>query len=298
MTNHQLTKDILQTVARFDLFDYPLTDFELWQFLPNKYSYKIVKSHLKELPLLKTKYGFFFLPTRDKIVALRQNRYRFSEQKIKIAQQRLKLITWLPGLKFIALANIIGPNNLKAEADLDLFIITAKNRLWLVKLGATIILKLTGLRPTPKKVKNKLCLSFLVDTDALDLTTCRLGDEDWYFTYWLAGLKPLWGEAEVYLTLLQANPWLKHNLPNWSDQLNIFEKIFKNKNTKAFSGQLGKLINQLSQKLHEKLMAPILQQTKNKTSAVIINDHILKLHSLDRRANFIKQAEEKIKQLI
>lgn len=290
-----LNRAILDTVARFDIFSFPLTSFEIWQFTSHPATYAEVIQALDSINL-QTKQGFYFLPNRAEIIVTRQERYRQINQKINSAKNRLRLISWLPNIKFIALANIIGPHNLKTETDLDLFIITRANRLWLTKFLATIILKLTNLRPTEKNSKNKLCLSFLVDETALNLTACRLNKDDWYFAYWLAGLMPLYGDLDTYKDLTINNNWLKQFLPNW--QLSPYEPIkyftlkkFAPKNLQA------NFLEKISQKLHKLFMSKDLINSQNQTTAVIITDHILKLHTTDRRTDFFKLAEEKITQL-
>ncbi|MCX6792529.1 MAG: hypothetical protein NTY12_00730 [Candidatus Falkowbacteria bacterium] len=297
MENDQLNKALITVAARFDLFNYPLTDFEIWQFLPIKTSYETVKNNLS-VANLSSADGLFFLRDRQEIINVRQTRYREADKKIKIIQHRLKFISWLPGIKLICLANVIGPNNIKPETDIDLFIITKSNRVWLVKLLATIILKILALRPTEKSVKNKLCLSFLVDETALDLSNCRQGNDDWYFTYWLAGLMPLFGSKETYLALIKANGWLNNELPNWQSSAAVPLKRFKEKASNNKSSAFGNFLEKLSHKIHLILMNSALRQTNNQTNGVIINDHILKLHTTDRREYFFAAANEKINKLL
>ena len=76
----------MQAIAFFDMFDYPLTPFEIWTFCG-------VKSELGEilevlngnsLPL-ETKYGFYFLDNRSEIVDIRQRRYNYANRKFKRA---------------------------------------------------------------------------------------------------------------------------------------------------------------------------------------------------------------------
>jgi len=292
-----LNQAILETVARFDLFDYPLTDFEIWQFLSSKASYQTIKDNLS-VANLSSADGLFFLHGRQEIANIRQTRYREADKKIKTTKQLLKFIAWLPGIKLICLANIIGPNNIKPETDIDLFVITKTNRVWLIKFLATSILKVFALRPTDKKFKNKLCLSFLTDLTALDLSICRRGDDDWYFSYWLAGLLPLIGSEETYNDLIKANAWLKDQLPNWRTACSVPLKRFTKKESTNKLSNLGNSLEKLSKKLHETFMGALLRQSKNQTNGVIINDHLLKLHTTDRREYFFNLAQEKINKLL
>jgi hypothetical protein len=288
---------ILETIVRFDIFEYPLTAFEIWQYLPIKVSYAEVLSALEQNTVLEKENGFYFLAGRKHIIVTRHTRYRDSDAKIKIARRLISLISWLPWIRLIALANVIGAHNLKKSSDLDLFIITKKNRLWLTKFTATIIVALLGLRPTAKHSKNRLCLSFLVDESGLDLKSCRYNDKDWYFSYWLAGLRPLYGSPEAYTALYSANSWLKSELPNWQISSPQPHKYFslKNRSPKVFNACNG--LERISKYLHHLIMSGNLREKQNRDTAVMINDHILKLHTLDRRPDFFQRAEQKLAQI-
>jgi hypothetical protein len=227
-----LSQAIIKTVAYFDIFDYPLSTFEIWQYVPVAASlHEIIETIETNTLPLETKDGFVFLPGRGELISIRRQRYLEADRKIVTAKRRLRLIRWLPGIQLICLANIIGSHNLRARSDTDLFIITKTNRLWFVKVSATIILKIFGLRPTAKKNKDQLCLSFLVDDSALDVSLCQVED-DFYFTYWLSGLLPLYGSSEIFNALIAANSWLKNKLPNWQIPNNqpryYFQEKFSN----------------------------------------------------------------------
>jgi len=285
---------IKMTIARFDVFDFPLTDFEIWQFLPIKLSYNEVR-HVLETTPLESQSGFYFLSGQSKLLAIRQTRYRDSEDKINKAKRRLKLISWLPFIRLIALANVIGAHNLKKNSDIDLFIVTKANRLWTVKLLASFILKIFNLRPTKENSKDKLCLSFLVDETALNLESCRQTN-DWYFSYWLAGLVPISGSMKVYEKLIQANTWLETELPNWQRSSKPRYR-FRKKPRQENSSSLWNQLESTSERIHRKLMSPALVKADQKTTSVIISKHILKLHSFDRRSDIFLEAEKRYAKL-
>jgi hypothetical protein len=51
------------------------------------------------------------------------------------------------------------------NSDIDLFIITSPDRLWLTRLMVTFIFQVLGKRKTAKKHKDNFCLSFFATTD-------------------------------------------------------------------------------------------------------------------------------------
>jgi hypothetical protein len=50
------------------------------------------------------------------------------------------------------------------DSDIDLFVVTEKNRLWLVRILITIIFSVLMVRKTKTKHKKRFCLSFFVTT--------------------------------------------------------------------------------------------------------------------------------------
>lgn len=297
MQSVSLEHAIETVIARFDIFDFPLTTFEIWQFCPITTSYQEVEKYLATLTRIETHNGFFFMPGRIEIVATRQNRYRDSYQKIRTAKKLIGLFSWLPFIRSIMLANIIGPNNIKVESDIDLFVVTKVRRIWFVKLLASLILALLDLRPRKHKSKNTICLSYLVDEAALDLSSAKYNESDWYFGYWLSGLVPLYGSTEIYEKLLKANTWLKAILPNWQlSNSKPLKRCVTNTSTEntynLFNG-----LEKIAKAFHMKVLSPVLRERANIDSSVIINDHVLKLHPSDRRDKLFILEQERLETL-
>ncbi len=294
MQEQNLRTAIITVLNRFDLFDFPLTDFEIWQFLPVKASFAEVRNALQESKTIENKFGFYFLKNRSEIVEIRQERYRDSAEKIKIAQSRIRLFSWLPWIRLISLANIIGPNNIKPGSDLDLFIITKKNRAWMVKGLASFIFAVLNLRPTKRKSKNTICLSYVVDESALDLSNGLHNENDWYFSYWFIGLMPLYGSTQMYSKLCEANPWLYKMLPNWNLANSAPRKRFISKKISANTFSFWNLFENMAHAFHMFVLARALREQANIGSSVIINNHVLKLHPGDRRDKLFKLEYERL----
>ncbi len=274
------------TIAFFDIFDYPLTSFEAWQYLPVPASLLDIEAALKDSPDIEKGEGFFALPGRlSEIAKERRKRYIATNAKIKKARRLIRLFAWLPWIRLICLANTIGTHNLRPGGDIDLFIVTKPGRLWLTKLFATAFTQLAGLRPRPGHTTDTLCLSFLVDESALDLASFRSPD-DLYFTYWVAGLVPLYGDPAVYKNLIAANSWLTDALPNWTtasaEPRLRFSQAAKKIDWLAWLSPLEKP----ARRLQEKIMSPAIKSIANLDTRVVISDHVLKLHTVDRREYF------------
>ena len=169
-------------------------------------------------------------------------------------------------------------------------------------------LKLFGLRPTLRNKKDKICPSFFITEDNLNLENILLeereGVPDIHFIYWLTQFLPLYGEDDLWQKFYQANNWLKNYLPNFDFNLhsakiklpNFFSKI------KKFLRILHSyLINGFSEKFYQWLQLKILpKELKEKTNqgiGVIINNKMLKFHHPDKRDFYRQLFIGKIKNL-
>ena len=98
--------------------------------------------------------------------------------------------------------------------DIDLFIITTKNRLWLSRLLILGILSLSGQRRTvshnKKQAQGKICPNILVDEDHLIENR-----KDIYTAHEILQMKVLWQRDGIYQKYLEDNSWIFKFLPNW-----------------------------------------------------------------------------------
>src|SRR3989339_371523 len=187
----EIKKAIIATLAYFDIFDFPLKQEEIWQWLfseqrpIDRKDFLGILGFLGEEGVVVEKDGFYFFPGRENILAVREQRSEISEQKIKKAK---RLVRWwlkhVPWIKAIFLTNSASYHNALENSDIDLFIIAQKNRLWLTRFLAVLPLKILNLRPTKKNKKDKFCLSYFVSKDNLNLEKYELVKDFPILVYW------------------------------------------------------------------------------------------------------------------
>ncbi|MFW5888638.1 MAG: hypothetical protein ACOCVY_02895, partial [Patescibacteria group bacterium] len=284
-----LQKSVLRTIKFFDMFDYPMTAPEVWEYLDVECDPgDVYETLLQEKSRIQKQDGFFFLSGRQELVDTRKKRYNYSDKKIKKTKRVGHVFKYIPGIKTMAISNLIGTHNLRYEGDLDIFIITSSGRLWSVRFFCVLITKLLRLRPTPAKQKDKICLNFFLSEDRMNVQDLKL-EKDVYFDHWMAGLVPVYDQDNTFSEFLKANNWMREKFPNQcfgygGDRSQIKEganpfiiklfdvlfcrhqNIFKNIQLRFLSHGLKKLMNQGTQ--------------------VVIDDNILKLHTHDRRKEF------------
>lgn len=291
VTTPNLREAIIKTIAFFDLFDSPLTVYEIYSYLgKNGALNDILKTAEEEsgLPdgLIKQKDGLYFLTGREQITITRQKRFNYVRRKVKIAKRFSRLFRLCPFVKMIAVANVIGPHNLRDESDIDFFIITSGRRLWLTRLYCTGLAALLSSRPTVKNKRDKICLSFYVSENALNLDSLTLKDGDPYFDYWRRSLVLLYNKKKTYQRFLKENSLTSEREKEKSNLL---------KRCPSFS--FFDLLENLSKKFQLKIMPPVLKSAANNSDGVIISDAMLKLYLGDRRREYAEKYGNKINEV-
>lgn len=355
MSNENLRQSILQTIAYFDIFDYPLTQFEVWKWLypPNRVgdpSWATEQNHkgsdtrlegkcvgdsfvrpasrceagavtadeqdssatrwegrlsdvidvlenMVSENIIETLNGFYFLPGRREIIRIRLDRYNIAEIKYKKAVRLVKFLSLIPYIKMIAVCNTLGYSNSRRQADIDFFIITAKNRIWISRFLTTFFLKICGLRPKGKNLQDKFCLSFFVSEDNLNLQDLTLGQNDIYFQFWLTQLVPVYNTDGTYEKFLKANSWDKSYLPNCLDFQTSRRRRVKDR-CKLFKKIWNFLTTNLDEKFYKwlqlKILPKKLKDLVNQDTRVVLTDQVLKFHDNDRRKIYRDLWERKV----
>jgi hypothetical protein len=301
--NKNLRRAIVETIAFFDLFSFPLTINEVLKYLKVESDYLKVAENLNQLikeGKIEKNEGLYFLLNRSAIIEERKKRYNYSDRKFKIALKIAKYFRFIPWIRLICVVNLIGRDNLRNGSDIDLFIVGERNRLWLTRFFTVLTAKILNVRPQKNNTKDKICLSFFVSEDSLDLNEIREGRGDIYFNYWFLNLVPIYFRADTYEKLIESNKKIFRDFPNYypqkiSNKRNIkkFTNSFYKKNLELFFGGLEKTIKQIQLKI----MPKNLRNLAPKRKGVIITDKIIKLHLGDRREEFLKKYNEKISKI-
>lgn len=299
-----LRQSIINTLAYFDLADYPLTKEELFSFLwqPPASSYP---DFLNTIGNLNSKFGYYFLPGREETVEVRRRKLLISEQKLKIARRAVKIIRSVPYLRAVFVCNTTGSEQANENSDIDFFIVTEKNRIWITRLFVTFLLTLFGLRRAGKQVKNKICLSFYVTTTSLDLAKWRVADDDIHFAYWINQMLPVFDPENYYFKFLEANLWTKTYLSNLNPNQassylpkipeSRFGKIWKKVWEKMWEGSYGDVINNQAKQMQlSKMKFSGKEIDRGEDKGVVISDEVLKFHEKDTRIAYREAWKQKI----
>lgn len=287
------SESIKKTLSYFSLFDYPLTKEELfaylWQPAPVNFDDFDIPAET-----VSQKFGYYFLPGREADIEQRRARLVVSEHKMKIARRAARLIRSVPFIRAIFVCNSVGEGIARDGSDIDFFIISAPKRIWLVRFFTNFILKLFRLRTYGKNSRDKICLSFYVDENNLNLWPLRALDEDVHFVYWLHQMVPLFDPKNFYAKFISANDWTKKFVPNigrksGSSYLSAvkdsgFARAWRKIWETMWQGAYGNILENQVKSIQTQMFKDVLKsRARENDNGVIVSDTVLKFHEKDTR---------------
>ena len=320
--NTELSQSIGQTLAFFDMFDHPLTKEELYRWLWRDLRITDVKSrgdhvpfrdnpdlridyneflsqleHLEQLQQFERLNGFYFLKGRKGIVEERQRRVRLVEEKMEIARRGIKKLRWIPFVRSVFVCNTLAGGYVKEDSDIDVFVVVQKGRLWLSRLFVTFFLSVTGLRRNKRQIKNKICLSFYVSDDHLDLKDIAIDEPDIYLMYWLVQLVSVYDPDNILADVQKANAWVKKYLLSEFQPYEILprEKVADSRLSRGFkrvfeimwTGAYGNFLEAQAKAVQRARMKLTRGSVRDEPDTrVVISDSMLKFHENDRREEY------------
>jgi len=258
-----IKENILETLAYFDLFDYPLTRAEIYLFLKSKYDFGLFTDSLQLLLNNGTIHQFdtFYTLKNDHYVAVRRaDGNKKAEELIKIARRVGSLLISFPYVRGIAISGSLSKNYADDESDIDLFIITAKNKLWIARTIMHCFKKLTFL----VNKEHLFCMNYYIDEQKLEIPEKNL-----YTAIEIATLIPLQGDT-VFEKFYTANAWTRNYLPNKNMRI-ASAKPVKNNLLKSIAETLFN--NTAGNKIDNVLMKITGNRWHKKTEQKKLNNH-------------------------
>ncbi len=206
----QLECAIWRTVAYVDLFDYPLTAVEIHRYLegvaasPRDVAEVLLGSTALHAHLSQQE-GYFCLPGREETIEIRRERKNRAQNLWPQAVRYGRLIAQLPFVRMVAVTGSLTMNNVTDDADIDYFIVTENDRLWLSRGLVIAVVRLAA------RQNVTLCPNYFVAESAL-----ALPEQNLYTAREVAQMIPLFGH-DVYQQFRQKNSWTRRFLPNALD---------------------------------------------------------------------------------
>ncbi len=206
LSDRELIRALLETLAYADVFDYPLTAAQAHRYLIGLPATRRQVAAGLAAGVAAGRIGrrgsFFFLPGREHSIDQRARRASAAERLWPAALHYGRWLARLPFVRMVALTGALAMHNAEADADLDYFLVSEPRRLWMCRAMAILAVRLAAQRGI------ELCPNYLITTRALSLS-----QQDLYTAHELTQMVPIAG-SDIYTQMRSVNRWVDDFLPN------------------------------------------------------------------------------------
>lgn len=204
-----LAQSIIKTMTYFDLFLYPLKSEEIFYFLStNHVNESDVRRELTTLSqngLIFNHEDFFLLQNSTSLILRRKKGNLTAEKYLDIANRKATLIMRCPFVRGVLVSGSLSKNYADENSDIDFFIITQPQKLWISRFLLMAYKKIFLLNS-----HKYFCINYFIDFNHL-----QIEEKNIFTATELSTLIPLQGK-EYCDKLVQSNQWVKEFLPNYT----------------------------------------------------------------------------------
>ena len=233
------TNEVLKPILYADIFDYPLTFDEIYQFLEFKTTPQILENLLKraiEEGRIIVVDGFYSLNGRPNLVAKRRARWQAAQTLWPKARHYGRWIASLPFVKMVAVTGSLAVENPRDNIDdIDYLIVTQPGRLWFCRALIILMVRYGHLRGV------HLCPNYMLTERLL-----YFKDDNLFIAREMLQMVPLYGK-QCYLDMRRLNNWVIDYLPQGTglnldrldDELPVLQRFIKRSGEVVLGGVLG-----------------------------------------------------------
>lgn len=272
-----LEYSILKAVAYFNLFDYPITVEEIKKFLDQPFTESNFDAAFNQLiangQIFKLQ-RYYSLTNDFSIAHKREASNTKAETELIRANKVASFIYSFPFVKGVGISGSLSKNCANDKSDLDFFIVTKANRLWIARSLLYMYYRLT-LSVAKRKM---ICLNYFIDEEALEIS-----EKNFYTAIEMVTLIPVEGVATMN-SFFEVNKWYRNFFPNYNKEneclpvnkklsTKIFEWILDNKAGNAFDSSIMLFFKKRWKKLFDK---NLYTKGGNRIGAYLANKHYCK----------------------
>jgi hypothetical protein len=245
-----LGKSIIKAMLYYDIFSYPLTSEEIYHNIgTNHITPNDLREELNNLcskGIIHNKRDFYICEDNEELINKRLKGNLLAVKRMRTAFRMSRVIAAFPFVRGILLSGSLSKGYMEKDSDIDYFVITHPNRVWISKL-LLMLFKKTFLLNS----KKMFCVNYFIDADNLEIE-----EKNIFTATELATLVPTFG-PDFYDELYNKNIWVKQYFPNFPKRK--ADKILDKKNSpikslleKTLSKKLGDKLDNFSMKVFER----------------------------------------------
>jgi hypothetical protein len=276
--------DIIKTLLYFEVFSHPLSLEEISKF--STCGVDEVEESIAQLMKddLVFKLGDFYSTKNKPIWAENRtegivNAKRIFKKAIRIS----KFISQFPFVEAVYISGSLSKGVFYENDDVDYFIVTKPNRLWLARtllIGFKKVFLLNN--------KKYFCLNYFVTSDKLEVP-----EKNRFTATEFTTLIPIIGDDSLNRNLLSSNSWIQQYFPNFSP-LNVKENLshgfLKKIGETILEGSIGNFLEKKFQSLTQSYQKKKFQKMKKEEFSIAFkgDENISKHHPNNHQIKVIK----------
>ena len=246
-TYMHLRSSILKAIAYFDLFNYPLSLEDIVYFLDTETEEYPVRRELDALIeegcLFRTG-AFYSLQDDPALAEKRTNSRRRADALLPIAERGARLLYQFPFVRGVFISGSLSKRCAEVKEDVDYFIVTSANRLWIARSLMHLFKKLTYLRGH----QHRYCMNYYVDEEALEIREKNIFTATELITLIAAS-----GNGGV-ISFFKANEWTTRFYPQYHHRKRESlgtprSSLFKRAGEQLFNNRIGDRLDDYFRKL-------------------------------------------------
>lgn len=292
-------QNILKTLGYFDLFQYPLTREEIGLFHPVHILHPAIDVALGSLLDHNAVYklGEFYALRDDLNLAQRRTKGNaMALQQMKRAGKVAKLLSGFPYVKAVAVSGSLSKNFADERTDIDFFIITEANRLWIARTIMHLYKKLTFIVGH----QHWFCMNYYVDEAVPEIS-----EKNIFTAMETVTLLPMQGKRSLD-HFIAMNNWVKEYLPVkkivTSNTAEITPGFFRQMMENIFNGHRGDQFDDWLMRLTEKRWQKKMKQQRLSRSghsmSMVVGKHVSKPNPKNFQDKVVEQYNYKLQQLL
>jgi hypothetical protein len=257
-----LGHSILKTLAYFDLFNYPLTEEEILYFLDRPVASGALSSSLQALlkeGCIFREGRFYSLRNDPELVRRRLKDNSNAQRLLAIAATGSRFLFRFPYVRGIGISGSLSKNCAAHDADIDYFVITSPNRLWIARTLMHLFKKLSFLAGR----QDRYCMNYYVDEEALKIEEMNI-----FTAIELVTLLPACGNGTLD-KFFDSNGWAFTYFPNYGLKNIGMKPTYPRSWIKTLAERL--LNNRLGDKLDDFLLGLTTRRWEKKARTGAVN---------------------------
>jgi hypothetical protein len=267
---------ILRTVAYASLFEAPLSVSSLGVGLMERRLHPETIRRRLEGPYLARRLvvreGQVVPRGREAWLDLARMRRVHTTRLVESHRTFLARAARVPFVRLLALSGACAHEN-ASDHDVDVFVVAARGRAWLVSATLLSLTKAAGLR-------RSLCVNYVVDEAAL-----ALPERDVFTAREILALRTLAG-PRTHRRLLEENGWVRDHFPGLYEACLALPPVAREGGSPLLEWIFERGPGPLLEGLARRVLGAHLRRTV-RGPGVVLSAHRLKLHSLDHRPRLL-----------